>query len=74
MKKEIIHNFLKNFKIFKRKIIDIVTFLSKMGNHSKLTFDKFLEHFDLYNEINMLVFIDQLKMLQMFLERSLNIM
>jgi hypothetical protein len=45
-----------------------------MGNHSNLTFDKFLEHFDLYNETNMLVFIDQLKMLQMFLERSLNIM
>jgi hypothetical protein len=29
-----------------------------------------LEHFDLYNETNMLVFMDQLKMLQMFLERS----
>ncbi len=71
MKREIIHK-IKSF--FKTKIIDIVTFLSKMGNHSNLTFDKFLEHFDLYNETNMLVFIDQLKMLQMFLERSLNIM
>jgi hypothetical protein len=45
-----------------------------MGNYWNLTLHKFLEHFDLYNETNMLVFIDQLKMLQMFLERSLNIM
>jgi hypothetical protein len=63
MEIKIIH---KPTRIFKKKNIEMFTFLNSINNNSNIAFDKFLKYFDLNDENYMLVLIIQLKKPQFF--------
>ena len=66
------HNEIKNLNYLKNKYKEIFEFLKEQGAGLEITFDKFLENFQINRSIYIMCLQIQLKRPQIFLKRTLS--